>query len=522
MGRSNYNIHFLTTADLSALQRTTREINASATATGAVEKFNQRLAQYEYDRLSTAEKINRLKRDEQALLLAGRQRFEAGDEAGSAQLNTAALNYREQIERLVTQQKQAQAQLAEEIARKDARTAAAQARFQAQLEEYELSKLSLAEQINAAHAEEVRLLEQAQAQTAAGDAEGAAESKSTALAARLQMEQLMSQEKRQQAALENEQQRQERETAAVTERAENARQQRLETTRAKLAALQRQQQQEAFAALAPEDQLKRLVAQRESLLRKINEHGERYRRNQQTQLAVQLRMAQLDTQIRAAQARADASRKPGVGDQFKTAVGGVAAQFAAGFGIQALVGRFLGATRELFQSAGNWSDMADRIGVTTETIQEFEIAAGKSGASLNDVATAFRGVRSAQARAQSGNEAMQKSFQALGFTTAEIKSLSPEQIFRRIAEEAGKGGQGVLQTRAAMDILGRSSDQLLTAFRSGFSEAAANARDAGAIIEEDIVRQLDLAAKNSNLLGKQLKAAFAPLVAFFAGFFSTI
>jgi len=95
-----FNIHIGTTADLAALVKSAEAVNNTRAAAEALNRLEGRLAQREFDRLSTAEKINRLKQQEAQLAAAAVRLEGTGNQGGAAQLNLAVLQKREQIERL--------------------------------------------------------------------------------------------------------------------------------------------------------------------------------------------------------------------------------------------------------------------------------------------------------------------------------------------------------------------------------------------------------------------------------------
>lgn len=416
MGRSNYNIHFLTTADLSALQRTTREINASALATGAVEKFNQRLAQYEYDRLSTAEKINRLKRDEQALLLAGRQRFEAGDEAGSAQLNTAALEARMKVEALVSQQKVEQARL-----------------------------------------EQDRM---------------ATEKVAAAESARLARE----------------------------------RQQRIDSLRVKVARLDQQERLEAFNKLPIEQRLVLLKEREHRLQELINLATQRGSEARRLSLRVSQQQVQADLRSLEAQQR---SARAGGGGFLGRIGGGLAARFGPA-ALAGLVGfKLTNEAREVTQMAESVTDLSARLQTTVERTQAFTYAAGKSGVTGEELGITFKSIARQQAQALAGNEKIMASFTRFGLTAQDLRSLAPDELFLKMATNAGPSGAATARVSDAIRTMGDSADKVFAAMRSGFAGSVREIEELGGVVDAAAIKQLDDQAKRMELRGILIRKQLA-------------
>lgn len=74
----------------------------------AVNNLNEALGRRGFEKLSTQEKINFLKKEEAELIRKAVEQESGGNRGGAAQLNLAALQKREQIERLVTAEKEKQ------------------------------------------------------------------------------------------------------------------------------------------------------------------------------------------------------------------------------------------------------------------------------------------------------------------------------------------------------------------------------------------------------------------------------
>lgn len=60
-----------------------------------------------------------------------------------------------------------------------------------------------------------------------------------------------------------------------------------------------------------------------------------------------------------------------------------------------------------------------------------------------------------------------------------------------------------------MQLLGRSAAALLPAMRQGFADLAAQARDAGLVIESDLIEKLDEAGDKMEVVGARMRVGFA-------------
>lgn len=549
-----FNLHIGTSADLAALVKTAESLNSSKAATEAMNQLNAKLAQREFDRLSTAEKITRLKQQEAELVARANALYQIGNAGGSAQLNLAAVGKHEAVERLVAELKREQAEQQRQQALAGERAAAAAARQAAELkreqaEQQRQQALAGERAVEAAarQAAEMKRTAEAAAAVAASQRQ-AADSVQARLASAIYDKEFaalstLEQQKRlreeitrheasaarldsvggdaararaaeerlaalqKTAQVETLVQRQQQQALAAQQSAAS----QLATVRARLGQLQRQEKEEAFAQLPAAEQLNQLLARRADLQRRLAQAG--MGRSDHTTAAYQVAQAENEARIRAMQRQQAGAAPPSLGAQFKDGFSGMAGQFAAGFGIAAMGGQLIRTAREVFHFADRIQDLSDRMGVSAETAQEFEYAAQKTGTSLEVVGQSFKALTVAQGQAQAGSKEYNEAFKLLGISADDLKSKGTEQLFNQLAASIGKGPQGAQQLTAALKLLGRSSEQLLPAFRAGFADLAANAREAGAVIDEEVIRQLDAAADNSQLLGKQLKAALAPALA---------
>lgn len=184
-----------------------------------------------------------------------------------------------------------------------------------------------------------------------------------------------------------------------------------------------------------------------------------------------------------------------------------------------LAGAFTGigliaATKQVVDYGGRIADMSKRVEVGTDAIQEFEHAARLSGASLEDVGAAFRGLARARNDALDGDDGKLTAFSNFGLDKAALQAQSLEQIFRRIAQTFGTTDFGADELALIMEVLGRSGDSLLPAFKNGFMEAADEARNLGLVINGEVIDALDKAGDEWETLVKRMREPFAEFLSF--------
>lgn len=148
--------------------------------------------------------------------------------------------------------------------------------------------------------------------------------------------------------------------------------------------------------------------------------------------------------------------------------------------------------KRTIEAASRISDLAKQLGVSSEAMQEFDFAAKQSGASIDDIATSFKGLARArdEALGDSGSKAA-GAFRAMGISQQELAASNIEQIFRRIAGVFKTTDFGAQQLVLVQELLGKSGTTLLPMFKDGLTEAGEEARKLGLIIEDEIVSKLD-------------------------------
>lgn len=90
-------------------------------------------------------------------------------------------------------------------------------------------------------------------------------------------------------------------------------------------------------------------------------------------------------------------------------------------------------------SAESMADLSIKTGIQVEQLSRFTSIAKLSGASMEDVGGIIKKLSISAVSAYSGNEKLARSFDALGISTQELKSISPDELLIRVA----RGIQGI-------------------------------------------------------------------------------
>lgn len=92
-----------------------------------------------------------------------------------------------------------------------------------------------------------------------------------------------------------------------------------------------------------------------------------------------------------------------------------------------------------YQAADSMADLSIKTGVQVEQLSRFSTVAKLSGTDMDSVAGVLKKLSISAVDAYSGNEKLARSFDALGITTRELKTISPDELLIRIAQ----GIQGI-------------------------------------------------------------------------------
>jgi len=143
---------------------------------------------------------------------------------------------------------------------------------------------------------------------------------------------------------------------------------------------------------------------------------------------------------------------------------GVAA-LAAGATVSAMV---IGAAKELDDLA----DSAASLGIATKELQRLQFQAGQAGSSAEGVGQSLMFMQNAIQDASDGNEQLSKSFARLGLDAKSLKSLKPEEQFRKIAAAMSTVTDQTEATSLSRNIFGRGGLQSLNLLRSNLEETS--------------------------------------------------
>mgnify|MGYP000340401014 CR=1 FL=1 len=178
---------------------------------------------------------------------------------------------------------------------------------------------------------------------------------------------------------------------------------------------------------------------------------------------------------------------------------------------------------KLFAVAGDTIAKASaRTGMTTERLSELKYAAERSGIELPDLEIGLRKLQRAIVEAGTGSGAALELFSRLGVTLGQLKGLTPDEQFVRVADALAKVRDPTERAAFALELFGRGGTALLPLVnqgRAGIDRLAARARYLGFVMDGETaaaaVKLRDTLADlwgSVNSLVKSVGAALAPLL----------
>ena len=178
-------------------------------------------------------------------------------------------------------------------------------------------------------------------------------------------------------------------------------------------------------------------------------------------------------------------------------------------GVGAALGAPIVAAARNFAKVGDTLDkMSQRTGVSTNALSELGFAAEQSG---SDLETLEKGVRSMQRNVTDlgrGLSTQVSAFGRLGLAYADLENLSPEQQFEVVADRISLLQNETIRAATAMQVFGRSGQQLLPLLNSGAQGIEAlrrQARDLGLSIDPDSAKAAAELTDQVNILARVLK-----------------
>lgn len=175
---------------------------------------------------------------------------------------------------------------------------------------------------------------------------------------------------------------------------------------------------------------------------------------------------------------------------------GLATKAAGAFGIAFGAQQIVSFVKNTIDAAGSLGELAQQIGVTTDTLQVLRFAGSQFGVEAGEMDQAIARLTASIGDANAGNKAMLESFNELGVVTVDVagKSRSTDAVLRDVAEALSKEADASKRARLEKDLLGRAGqrlDPILSQGAEGLSEVEAAARKLGVVLSAETIKKMD-------------------------------
>jgi hypothetical protein len=150
----------------------------------------------------------------------------------------------------------------------------------------------------------------------------------------------------------------------------------------------------------------------------------------------------------------------------------------AGVGIAGLIVPLIATARSFKNAGGELDDMSQRTGASVEALSGLGYAAQMSGSSINDIE---KGIRTMQREIAAGGPVIAK----LGIDLEDLKTKSPDEQFKTIADQIAKIEDPALKSSMAMEVFGKSGADLvplLSGGSDGINDLAKQGEALGAVM----------------------------------------
>jgi len=173
-------------------------------------------------------------------------------------------------------------------------------------------------------------------------------------------------------------------------------------------------------------------------------------------------------------------------DKFAKQTGSV---LAGAFAFDKLIAGFSSA----IEKGDQFQDLANRFGVTAESLQEIGNAASLSGGSVEDVAGAMNKLAKNAGEAIGGNTQLEAAFLRIGVSLKDLQSLSPQDLFYKLSESISSGAIPASEQFAlASDLAGKSVASLIETLRMGPDAIQSLGQSMGVMSNEQVANLSEL------------------------------
>jgi hypothetical protein len=162
--------------------------------------------------------------------------------------------------------------------------------------------------------------------------------------------------------------------------------------------------------------------------------------------------------------------------------------------------------RNAVSAADRIAEMAQRIGISTDALQELSHAANLSGASIEDLENGLRFLNKNLGEAQAGSKAVAEAFRRIGVDPAQFRDAGA--AIGAVADGILTLGNEAQRTEARLALFGRGGNQLailLNEGSAGIAKFREEAQRLGLVIDREMLKQAQKLADDFDRLSAVIK-----------------
>jgi len=138
-------------------------------------------------------------------------------------------------------------------------------------------------------------------------------------------------------------------------------------------------------------------------------------------------------------------------------------------GVSSAIGSLGSFAESILENAGHLTDLSQKTGLTTETLQRMQFAAEQTGASLDSFTNASFKLG---ANLAGGNKSVVAGVAALGLSFKDLQQLRPDEQFKRIAAALGEMENPQERNRIGLLLFGKTFKEIAPAIAEGYDNLA--------------------------------------------------
>lgn len=152
---------------------------------------------------------------------------------------------------------------------------------------------------------------------------------------------------------------------------------------------------------------------------------------------------------------------------------------------------------------------ADRIGITTDALQELRVVAESAGVTFAQTDTALEKFSKGLGEASLGIGQARIALDRLNLEGADLQAMGLDGALGAVADAMADIADPTERTALAMQLFGRSGSGMLTLLREGsvgMNQMREDARALGVVVDEALIRKAEAAQTQLDLMARVIKA----------------